>query len=110
MTKKELEKGLQKIRKWTGFTNFGNLYNPECEFENSFNYIIPVFLKLQDLFSCGGSIIEDEVEFYTQGYSVHTLICCTQLEDEKFEDTIFRACIEAINLYESNPENFVSRK
>ena len=110
MTKEELEKGLQKIHKWTGFTNFGNLYNPECEFENSFNYIMPVFLKLQDLFSCGGSISEDEVEFYTQGYSVHTIVWCTQFLEEKFEDTIFRACIKAIDLYESDPERFVSRK
>lgn len=102
MTKKELEKGIQKIHKWTGFIN------RECE--NSFNYIMPVFLKLQDLFSCGGSIFENEVEFYTQGYSGHTIVCCTQFSEEEFEDTIFRACIEAIDLYESNPENFVSKK
>ncbi len=42
MTKEELEKGIQKIHKWTGFIN------QECE--NSFNYIMPVFLTLQDLF------------------------------------------------------------
>ena len=110
MTKEALEIGTQKIYKTTGFTNYGNLYHPECIFENSFNYIMPVFLKLQDLFFCGGSIIEDEVEFYAQGYSVHTIVCCTKLEDEKFEDTIFRACIEAIDLYKSSPEKFISRK
>ena len=110
MTKEELEKGLQKIHKWTGFTNYGNLYHPECIFENSFNYIMPVFLKLQDLFFCGGSINGNEVEFYTQGYSMHTIVYCIQFSEEKFEDTIFRACIKAIDLYESNPEKFISRK
>ena len=102
MTKEELEQGIQKINKWTGFIN------QECE--NSFNYIMPVFLKLRDLFYCGSSIFEDEVEFYTYGYVGHTVVCCTKLEKEKLEDTIFRACIEAIDLYESNPENFISRK
>lgn len=110
MTKKELERGVQKIRKWTGILNPGNLFYLTLEYENSFNYIMPVFLKLRDLFNCGGSITENEVEFYAQGYSVHTLVCCTQLEHEKFEDTIFRACVKAIDLYESNPEKFISKK
>lgn len=110
MTKEELENNVVKIYKITGLILPEILLNPRKDYENSFNYIMPVFLKLQDLFFCGGSIIENEVEFYTQGYSVHTLVCCTQLENEKFEDTILRACIKAIDLYESNPEKFISKK
>ena len=105
MTKEELKEGNKILAKFIGYDT-----NTEYYFHNSYDMVMPEFFAIQNRFNCEGSIIADEVEFYTTGYCMDTIVKCKRESNERMIETIFRACIKVIDLYESNPERFVSRK
>ena len=71
--------------------------------------VMKLFFNIQKEYNCGGSIIEDEIEFYTLDYCMDTIV----LEKNNGEDmmsTILRACLKAKEYYKTSPEKFISRK
>lgn len=113
MTEKEILCGSNIIAEFLNIPIPHKIYNKclgKSKYNTNYNWIMPVFFEIQNRYYCGGSIIENEVEFYTLGYCMDTIVHKTNDSSEPMVETIFKCCVEAIELYKINPEKFISRK
>jgi hypothetical protein len=76
----------------------------------SFNIAMKRFYQIQEECSCGGSITEYEIEFYTLGYECRTIIAGEKMKNETMPETILRVCNEAVDIWKDMPEAFASKK